>query len=59
MADDRKCPKCDQPMLAKGQKREHPDDYRHARGCPKASKQERRRTEEKWKRLEARTKTKE
>lgn len=28
------CPKCGQPMLKKGQKRKHPDDYRHASGCP-------------------------
>lgn len=28
------CPECGQPMLKKGQKRKHPDDYRHARGCP-------------------------
>ncbi len=27
------CPECGQPMLKKGQKRKHPDDYRHARGC--------------------------
>jgi hypothetical protein len=24
-------------MLKKGQKRKHPDDYRHAHGCPKTS----------------------
>lgn len=28
------CPGCGQPMLKKGQKRKHPDDYRHAKGCP-------------------------
>lgn len=30
------CKECGQPMLKKGQKRKHPDDYRHASGCPKA-----------------------
>jgi ribosomal protein L32 len=30
-----RCPECGQPMLRKGQKRKHPDDYRHAQGCPK------------------------
>lgn len=28
------CKFCEQPMLKKGQKRKHPDDYRHAQGCP-------------------------
>lgn len=28
------CPECGQPILKKGQTRKHPDDYRHARGCP-------------------------
>ncbi len=28
------CHECGQPMLRKGQKRKHPDDYRHAQGCP-------------------------
>lgn len=28
------CPECDQPILREGQRREHPDDYRHAQGCP-------------------------
>lgn len=28
------CPECGQPMLRRGQKRKHPDDYRHANGCP-------------------------
>lgn len=28
------CKECRQPMLKRGQKREHPDDYRHANGCP-------------------------
>ena len=28
------CPECGQPVLKKGQQRKHPDDYRHARGCP-------------------------
>jgi hypothetical protein len=28
------CKSCGQPMLKKGQKRKHPDDYRHAAGCP-------------------------
>jgi hypothetical protein len=42
--DYKLCSECGQPMLKKGQKREHPDDYRHARGCPKASKREHDRT---------------
>ena len=29
-----KCRECDQPILRKGQKRKHQDDYRHASGCP-------------------------
>lgn len=41
------CSECGQPMLKKGQK--HPDDYRHAMGCPKAPKRERDATERKWK----------
>jgi hypothetical protein len=28
------CEACGQPMLKKGQHRKHPDDYRHAQGCP-------------------------
>ncbi len=28
------CKECGQPMLKKGQTRQHPDDYRHASGCP-------------------------
>lgn len=28
------CKLCGQPMLKKGQKRKHPDDYRHASWCP-------------------------
>ncbi len=28
------CSECGQPVLKKGQQRQHPDDYRHARGCP-------------------------
>jgi hypothetical protein len=28
------CKSCGQPVLKKGQKRKHPDDYRHAQGCP-------------------------
>lgn len=28
------CPECQQPILKKGQQRKHPDDYRHAKGCP-------------------------
>jgi len=32
------CKHCGQPMLGKGQKRQHPDDYRqHAIGCPYAT----------------------
>ena len=27
------CPECAQPMLPKGRKREHPDDFCHASGC--------------------------
>lgn len=34
------CPECGQPVLKKGQKRKHPDDYRHARGCPNADAKE-------------------
>lgn len=33
------CKECGQPMLKKGQKRKHPDDYRHAIGCPLEGKQ--------------------
>lgn len=28
------CPGCGQPVLKKGQQPRHPDDYRHAQGCP-------------------------
>lgn len=28
------CHLCDAPILRKGEKRVHPDDYRHAQGCP-------------------------
>ena len=28
------CKLCGEPMLKKGQKRKHRDDYRHASGCP-------------------------
>ena len=28
------CHLCGQPTLPKGKKRQHPDDYRHAQGCP-------------------------
>lgn len=28
------CPQCGCPVLKKGQKRKHPEDYRHAQGCP-------------------------
>lgn len=28
------CPQCGQPILKPNQKRQHPDDYRHASGCP-------------------------
>ena len=30
----KRCAECGQPILKLGQKREAPDDYRHARGCP-------------------------
>lgn len=30
----KRCKLCDQPMLPKGARRKHPDDYRHASGCP-------------------------
>lgn len=30
------CKECGQPVLKKGQKRKHPDAYRHAQGCPYA-----------------------
>ena len=49
------CSDCGQPMLPDGQRRAHPDDYRHARGCPMASPAERERTERMWKELEARS----
>ena len=29
------CKLCGQPMLKKGQRRKHKDDYRHAHGCPR------------------------
>lgn len=48
------CDECGQSMLKKGQRRKHPDDYRHARGCPNASKAERAATEALWARLEQR-----
>ena len=31
------CRDCGQPILKRGQKRKHPDDYRHAQGCRYAS----------------------
>lgn len=49
----RACPECGQPMLPEGQRRESPDDYRHARGCPNASPAERARTEKIWANLDA------
>ena len=45
------CRECDQPMLKKGQRRKHPNDYRHARDCPMASASERRATEKLWREL--------
>jgi hypothetical protein len=48
------CPECGQPMLKKGQRRKHPDNYRHARGCPKASKAEHEATENFWAQAKAR-----
>jgi hypothetical protein len=45
------CPECGQPVLKRGQKRKHPQDYRHARGCPLAPKRERESTERFWRRL--------
>jgi hypothetical protein len=30
----KRCKECGQPVLKKGQIRKHPDDYRHAQGCP-------------------------
>jgi hypothetical protein len=42
------CKECGQPLLKKGQKRKHKDDYRHARGCPAASKREHDATERFW-----------
>jgi hypothetical protein len=50
------CKGCGQPMLKKGQKRKDPHDYRHARGCPKASPAERKQTEAMWAELERRAK---
>ena len=44
------CEACGQPMLKKGQRRRHPEDYRHARGCPRASRREREATEALWRR---------
>lgn len=35
-------------MLRAGKKRKSPHDYRHARGCPRASAAERKATEKKW-----------
>jgi hypothetical protein len=46
------CAQCGQPMLPTGKRRESPDDYRHARGCPSASPSERKRTEKIWRELE-------
>lgn len=31
---DKRCPECGQPVLRRGQERKHPDQYRHASGCP-------------------------
>lgn len=42
-AEYKLCELCDQPILNKGQKRQHPDDYRHAAGCPAASPEEQKR----------------
>lgn len=28
------CKECGQPVLKRGQKRKHPNDYQHAIGCP-------------------------
>jgi hypothetical protein len=28
------CKQCGAPMLKKGQRRTHPDAYRHVQGCP-------------------------
>ena len=33
------CKECGQPMLKKGQRRKHRDDYQHASGCPLDRKQ--------------------
>ena len=33
-SDYKLCRFCGQPMLKKNQRRKHPDDYRHAQGCP-------------------------
>ncbi len=41
MSKPKLCSGCDQPMLPKGQRRKHPDDYRHATGCPLAPKPKR------------------
>lgn len=46
------CKECGQPMLKAGQKRKHPDDYRHARGCSLASAAEQRATERLWAKYE-------
>lgn len=52
MPAERRCRDCGQPMLPRGEKRLHKDDYRHARGCPRASEMERRATEAMWAHLE-------
>ena len=43
-----RCIECDQPMLPKGQRRKHLDDYRHARSCSLASSAEHKATEALW-----------
>ena len=48
----KRCTECGQPMLKRGQKRKHSDDYRHARGCPLVSAQERKSTEAHWAKYE-------
>lgn len=47
------CKDCGQPVLRKGQVRKHPEDYRHARGCPSALQIEREQTEAMWRQFAA------
>ena len=48
------CQQCGQPILKKGQKRKHPNDYRHAYGCPNQSPTEKRYENLLWERINKR-----